>query len=163
MPSDSIVNISEGMSFNYLIKGTLLAVFFGIVAVFFLPALIGVVGGLALILATSGVEIDWAQKKYRTYAGFFGFKVGKWSQIVDVVKLELEESTQQYTKRTFIMPMAGGWPGETIMHKTYDVSFSTKSDQKVIVNDFNEYTPGCGMSHCAGTSNGIKWRESLCY
>ncbi len=139
MPSDSIVNISEGISFNYLIKGTLLAVFSGIVAVFFLPALIGVVVGLALILATSGVEIDCAKKQFRNYAGFLGFKIGNWKDIVGVEKLELEESTQQYTKRTFIMPMAGGWRGETIMHKTYDVSFTTNHGKIVVVNDFDDY------------------------
>lgn len=139
MPSETNIVISEGMSFNYLIKGTLLAVFSGVISLFFLPALLGVVAGIALVLASSGVEINLQKNQYRQYAGFFGYKVGEWKDLTDTVILCLCESTQQYTKRTFILPMIGGWGGETIMHKTYDVSVINYLQQEIIINDFNDY------------------------
>ena len=137
MSASKIIHISEGMSFNYLIKGTLIAIFSGIVAVFFIPALLGVAIGLALILSTSGVEIDTDKKEYRNYIGFVVFKMGTWKYFGDTVSIELSESVQQYRKRSFIMNLANG--GVTIVHKTYDVSIENYLGTKIIVNDFDEY------------------------
>ncbi len=137
MPASKIIHISEGMSFNYLIKGTLLAIFSGILSLFFLPALLGVAIGLALILSTSGVEIDTDKKEYRNYIGFVVFKMGKWKYFGDAVSVELTELVQQYRKRSFIMNLANG--GVTIVHKTYDVSIENYLGTKIIVNDFDEY------------------------
>lgn len=138
MASHTVTTISEGISFNYLIKGTFLAIASGIISLFFLPALIGVPVGIALILASSGVEIDTEAKKYRKYAAFFGFKVGDWKQLNDIVKVELHESTQQYLKRTLIMSMVAKG-GEKIFHKTYNVIIANNQDEKIMVNDFDEY------------------------
>ncbi len=139
MSTTTNVVISEGISFNYLIKGTLLAIFSGIISLFFLPALIGLVVGVALVLASSGVEINIQKKQYRRYVGIFGYKIGKWNDLIDTVSLNLRESTQQYTKRTFILPMIGGWGGEKITHKTYDVSVTNYLSEEIIINDFDEY------------------------
>lgn len=138
MASRTVTTISEGISFNYLIKGTFLAIASGIISVFFLPAVIGVPVGIALILASSGVEIDTEAKKYRKYAAFFGFKVGDWKQLNEIVKVELYQSTQQHLKRTLIMSMVSKG-GEKIYHKTYDVIISNNKDEKILVNDFDVY------------------------
>lgn len=130
--------ISEGMSFAYLIPGTILIVVGIVGSQFFIPLIASILPGLALCLSSTGVDIDVPLKKYRKYIGFVVFKIGKWNSLESYTALELKQSVQQYTKKTFLQGIfAGG--GETVMFKTFDICLSDASGNTTEVNDFDSY------------------------
>lgn len=132
------ITISEGMSFAYLIPGATLIIFGIVGSQLFLPLIVAMLPGFALCLSSTGVDIDIESKKYRKYIGFVLFKIGTWSSLDSYTVLELKQSTQQYTKRTFLQSIVAGG-GETITHRTYDICLSGAAGNTTEVNDFDRY------------------------
>ena len=127
--------ISEGKT-NSLILPAVIGLFAGAVVCVFIPiaGVILLAFAISLFAATTGLEIDATDKRYRKYTSYFGFKWGIWHSVDSVIAVDLKLSAENGTYYHRL--------GER-SHKsiTYDLITEEKSGKQQTIYEFMEYKP----------------------
>lgn len=129
------ITISEGKT-NSLILPAVIGLFVGAVVCVFIPiaGVILLAFSISLFLATTGLEIDATDKRYRKYTSYFGLKWGVWHSAVSVISIDLKLSAENGTYYHRL--------GER-SHKsiTYDLIIEDSFDKAQTIYEFMEYKP----------------------
>lgn len=124
--------ISEGRSYAFLVHASLLASSFLVLGFFFKWPFVLVVPSLALLLLTTGVEVDLRNKSARKYRGWLGYHQGVWLPLSHFQKAVLEDFE--------ISRSAGGRHRfNTSSSRTFDVLLLDRYGKEFELNDFFEY------------------------
>lgn len=143
------LNINEGLTNNYLIPGVFGCLVSIAITVYFpyigIPLLIL---STAWFAATNGLEISEDGLYYRRYAGYLGFKIGRWKPLVSPTKalLIISSETSSMFKNVGMglnAPyfMGGSFYGRNGKMKslTYDIILYSSAMERTILYNFLSY------------------------
>ena len=93
---------------------------------------------VGLFASTTGVQINTDSKQYRTYVGFFGYKMGSWSSLSKITEVTLILSTERTTIKGIIPGAMPIGRRATLQVRTYDVLLRDEISQFEL-NDYLTY------------------------
>lgn len=134
-----IKTVSEGMTNSYLVPAFAVLVLGGIGFVFsWMIAVPILVCAGGLFAASTGVQVNTETKQYRNYMSFFGYKIGSWSSLTDIVGVTLVLSTERATLRGILPGAIPMGRSTTVQVRTYDLLLND-GIESFELNDFLTY------------------------
>jgi len=132
--SHSVVRISEGYTYEYLIHGIITAIIATVFALVIHPVFFSVVlVGIIMSSSKTGIEINKELKKTRKYVSWIFLKTGHWYDLTKVVKIQLKYNTQHtvITRPIYLNK------GDTTA-KTFDLVLINDVEDEIILNEFTK-------------------------
>ena len=131
---NKLITISEGLTYEYLIHGIMIAIAGIFCSFIFNPfCAIAIPIGIIMTMSKTGIEIDSTGKQVRKYVSWVFFKSGNWYDLKQIVKIELRFNTQ-HSKVTRPLYMNK----EDTTAKTYDLFLIDDVDEEILLNPFTK-------------------------
>lgn len=125
--------VSEGFSMNYLIPA-MIALVGGVVCIAFAPMITIFALPLAafLLLFKTGIEINFNEKKIRSYNAILGLRIGLWTKYEEnnTISLRYQRSAAQLMSRG---------SNTTVRAETYDCYLIKGKDKEIRIHEFTNY------------------------
>lgn len=158
-----LINVDEGMTYDYLAHGLGVLVVVGGLGwvVHPLITLLGFVGGIALMVAKGGLHFDLNQKRMRTYTNFIGYKAGQWISLQDVqqAKIQYHNETSRGSLDRVSNTMAGNPSTGAVL--CYDLCLIKMNGDEQVVHSFTKKKPAFETAKILKESFGIEVENYL--
>ena len=126
----NIITLSEGSTFEHVPAGLIITII-GIPLTFALHWLCSpiLIVGILIIIAQTGIEINTTTKQMRKYTFWTFFRTGKWLDLTQLTKIELNYQDHGGRKKRLA--------GQThTAAKTFDLILFKNGGRKIIFNEF---------------------------
>lgn len=147
------------MSNQYLVPGVglmILGLLFLLVSNYIALPIIFI--AIALLIVTTGVMIDPAEKKYKNFRSTMGITFGQWKSYKDVTEVIIILSTEQSTLNGILPGVIPIGRSATLQVRTYDLIIKNGIDS-VQINDFLTYKNARKTFETLTASLGIDGRD----
>lgn len=149
-------NLDEGLSLSYLIPAVFVAIGGGVLCLYFSPGGIAILVSAAILISMkTGVEIDVAKKKIRSYKAFFGIKFGDWIGLKYYPKAKLRN-----VSRGMAEDEKTGQK-KRVRNKTYTIELEHRRGKKRAFHEFTEYKLAKQASGILEKELGLEIHDSI--